>query len=319
LVGLLGLHFVTRSIAAIKENNVDLAADFHLENDIEQPSTTVIGGVKHIVASTTWKEYVRAGEPLARVKRIILPFLLYYLFGCSLIAIFGSPRVPGRGDHDFVANLIITVLFAATVTVFLLFFVIDVMWLNRVMLIKKLMELPTAWPKKLLLKYRPESDASPRIDACLSELLDIKLIAARTAVTGPLIYWPFLLIALTIVSRLSYFDDWDFPVSLIVVFALNAGGAIFAALTLRQSAEYARTRALETLHKLLYEATISTEGKASPEPRERAVVVTAKSAIEEVENLSTGAFGSFTQNPVVQAILLPGGASIIAAAQALLQ
>jgi hypothetical protein len=261
---------------------------------------------------------VNAGAFAARVRRIRLPFVAYYAFGFALVAMMGMPRVPGRGEFDVLVNFVVTVLFAVSVTIFLLFFVIDVMWLNRVMLIKKLMDSPTRWPERLLQEYRP-GEGDSKIDACLSELPDVKLIAARTAVMGPLIYWPFLLLALTIVSRLQYFDDWDFPITLIVVFALNAGGAIFAALTLRQSAEYARTRALETLHKLLYEATISTEGKAAPDPRDRALVATAKSAIEEVENLSTGAFGSFTQNPVVQAILLPGGASIIAAAQSLLQ
>src|SRR5262245_37983206 len=180
----------------------------------------------------------------------------------------GDPVVHGR--FDVLVNFVIRVLLPVSVTIFLLFFVIDVMWLNRVMLIEKPMDSPTRWPEKLLQEYRP-GEGDSKIDACLSELLDIKLIAARTAVTGPLIYWPFLLLALMIVSRLQYFDDWDFPITLIVVFALNAAGAIFAALTLRQSAEYARTRALETLHKLLYEATISTEGKETPAPRDRAL------------------------------------------------
>jgi hypothetical protein len=318
LVGLLGVHFVAKSIVAIKKSNGELEKAFHLDDGMSQPSTVSVDGVEHVVASRTWAEYVRAGQPFERFKRVVLPFLVYYLFGWSLIGMLGFPRVPGRGQLDPTVNLVITVLFAATVTIFLLFFVIDVMWLNRVMLVKKLMDLPTRWPEKLLREYRPESDANPKVDACLSELLDIKLIAARTAVTGPLIYWPFLLIALTIVSRLSYFDDWDFPVALIVVFALNAGGAIFAAVTLRQSAEYARKRALEILRKLLSEATISHQSMV-PDPRDRAVVAAAKSAIEEVENMNTGAFGSFAQNPVVQAILLPGGASILAAAQALLQ
>jgi hypothetical protein len=318
LVGLLGVHFLLKSMAAVKASNGKLAETFHLDDEVGQPPTVVVDGVEHVVASTTWAEYVRAGRLWERVKRVIPPFLLYYAFGLSLMAMLGFPRVPGRGKHDILVNLVITVGLAATVTIFLLFFVIDVMWLNRVMLVQKLMDKPTRWPKELLQEHRPERDANPKVDACLSELLDIKLIAARTAVTGPLIYWPFLLIALTIVSRLSYFDDWDFPVTLIVVFALNAGGAVFAAMTLRQSAEYARKRALETLRSILHGATVSEQGMA-PDPRDRAVVATAKSAIEEVENLSTGAFGSFAQNPVVQALLLPGGASIIAAAQSLLQ
>ena len=266
LVGLLGIHFCAKSVAAIDESNVALAKAFHL-NDPPEHGEEEKG---RVVASTIWKQYVNAGAFAARVRRIRLPFVAYYAFGFALVAMMGMPRVPGRGEFDVLVNFVVTVLFAVSVTIFLLFFVIDVMWLNRVMLIEKLMDSPTRWPEKLLREYRP-GEGDSKIDACLSELLDIKLIAARTAVTGPLIYWPFLLLALMIVSRLQYFDDWDFPITLIVVFALNAAGAIFAALTLRQSAEYARTRALETLHKLLYEATISTEGKETPEPRDRAL------------------------------------------------
>src|SRR5262249_44850057 len=171
---------------------------------------------------------------------------------------------------DVLVNFVITVLFAVSVTIFLLFFVIDVMWLNRVMLIEKPMDSPTRWPEKLLQEYR-QGEGDSKIDACLSELLDIKLIAARTAVTGPLIYWPFLPLPPVIVSRLQDFDDWDFPLPPLLVFPLNAPRALLPPPTPRQSAEYARTRALETLHKLLYEATISTEGKETPEPRDRAL------------------------------------------------
>jgi len=122
-----------------------------------------------------------------------------------------------------------------------------------------------------------------------------------------------------ILSRLHYFDNWDFPLSLSVVFTLNAAGAVFAARTLRRSAEYAREKALEKLRRRLFDAGIEKE---SPHPEIKAAAagqaVAAQQAIDEIKAVRTGAFGSFAENPVLGALLLPGGAGLIAIAQYLL-
>src|SRR5262249_49655372 len=80
LVGLLGLHFLAKSIAAIKQSNRELGTAFHLDDDVDQPAPVIGEGQKHVVASAIWAEYVRAGQPFERLKRVILPFLVYYLF-----------------------------------------------------------------------------------------------------------------------------------------------------------------------------------------------------------------------------------------------
>ena len=43
-----------------------------------------------------------------------------------------------------------------------------------------------------------------------------------------------------------------------------------------------------------------------------------REAVEEIESIRTGAFGSFAENPIVGALLLPGGASLLALVQYLL-
>jgi hypothetical protein len=309
----LGIHFVVRSMETIRKNNSDLSKRFHLTGATSRP----LPAANDAVAEMTWKDYVADGIFWTRVKRIWPHALAYFLFASFLTVLLGIPTTPARGDFAWWANLVIT-LIAALTTIFVLFFVIDAMLLNQ-RFITQLMSSPTLWPDGLLAEYRSPGATDSRIDQCLAESLDIKFIGDRTAAIGPLIYYPFILIALMILSRLHYFDDWDFPISLIVVFGLNAAGAVFAAVTARQSAEYARGKALERLRKSLFDATVAKED-TEPITRSEAAktAAAARQAIDDIQSIHTGAFGSFAQNPVVGALLLPGGAGLIAIAQHLL-
>ena len=121
---------------------------------------------------------------------------------------------------------------------------------------------------------------------------------------GQLIYYPFIVLFVMILSRVHYFDDWDWPLGLIAIFGLNAAGAVFAACTLRWAAEGARQDALGCLRQLRFAATV---GDGSKDSQARTPV--AQRALEEVEVMRSGAFGSFAENPVVGALLLPSGAT----------
>ena len=220
----------------------------------------------------------------------------------------GGPRVPSRGDLSWWADLLITRVFTVPVTIFLLFFAIDAMRLNG-KFIAQLMD-AKRWPWAAVKVYGPTANADDEIETCVAQQLAIDLIAQRTAVIGRLIYYPFILVALMMLSRLSYFDDWDLPVGLLLIFGLNGAGAVFAALTLRRSAEKARQKALGTLRRVLF--TASADGDTPQNASRRAA---AERAIEEIEAVRTGAFGPFSDNPVVRALLLPGSAGLVALAQ----
>jgi hypothetical protein len=306
LAGLLGVVFLAKSMIEIKANDSRLAARFHLPTPVEGSPADTPEDLQ--VVTHLWARYVRNGRWRERFGRVLRPALLFYALGLSLVLMLGAPRLPGRGDVSWWADMLITKVFTVPVTIFLLFFVIDAMVLNR-RFIAQLMA-ATRWPQKLVREYSGTIDVDGEVETCIVNRLAIDLIAARTEVIGRLIYYPFILLALMMLSRLSYFDDWDLPVGLLVVFGMNAAGAVFAARTLRRSAERARQTALQHLQRIVFRASVGGE---TPEQQQR--LAAAHRAIEEIEAVRTGAFGPFSDNPLVGALLLPGGAGLVALAQ----
>ena len=306
LAGLLGVVFLVKSMIEIKANDERVADRFHLRpppsaspaNAPEDPQR-----VAHL-----WARYASDGSWRNRFRRVLPPAALFYAFGLSLIFLLGMPRVPVRGNLGRWADVLITRVFTVPVTIFLLFFVIDAMVLNRRFIVRLMKA--TRWPSKLVREYGGTGGADREIETCIVKRVAIDLIAARTAVIGRLIYYPFILLALMMLSRLSYFDDWDLPVGLLIVFGLNALGAVFAARTLRRSAEDARQKALVDLARVRFHASVGG-GEAKYQRR----LAAAQRAIEEIEAMRTGAFGPFSDNPLVGALLLPGGAGLVALAQ----
>jgi len=307
---LLAFHFMAKALDLMGRSDGDIEREYLLRpigaEQIEPTEPCDRSASDIVDVQALWTSYVRLGRFRARLLRFAPPALLYYGFGFGVMALCGFPSFPGRGDLSWWADLFITRGFAVFMTIGLLFFVIDAMLLNR-WFIRHLTRGPTRWPQPLLARWRDVPDA--RTDACLAEYLDISLIAQRTAVVGQLIYYPFIVLFVMIVSRIRYFANWDWPLGLLVVFGFNAAGAVFAALTLRRAAERAREDALGRLRRLLFAAV--AEGKSS-EP----LAATARRLVEDIQSVRVGAFGSFAENPVVGALLLPSGATgLVALAQ----
>jgi hypothetical protein len=133
----------------------------------------------------------------------------------------------------------------------------------------------------------------------LADYLDIQFIARRTEVVAKLIYYPFVVLALLILSRLAVFDNWDWPLGLILVMSLSSLYAVWAAFTLRSAAERARKQVIRRLRDRYL--TCIAGGK---EPHRANVL---KELIEEIAAVRTGAFAPVSQHPVLGALLLPSG------------
>ena len=143
----------------------------------------------------------------------------------------------------------------------------------------------------------------------LDEYLDIDLIAMRTDVVGGLIYYPFVVITLLIVSRISLFDNWTWPPGLLAVIAGNGGYAAWSAAKLRTAAEEARQTALGKLNDILIARTAEGHG-SEPEAQ------TARETIAIIQAERRGAFASISRHPLLGALLLPsGGAGLWALTQ----
>jgi hypothetical protein len=109
------------------------------------------------------------------------------------------------------------------------------------------------------------------------------------------------------VARSSIFDYWTWPLSLIVVFTLNAGWALGSAMFLRRSAEQLRAAAVNALQ--------DQRAKNYTDPVKRQ---TFDELIAGVRAVRKGAFAPLTEQPFIHAIVYPsGGLGLLAVAQRL--
>ena len=242
-----------------------------------------------------WLTYLHLGRWENRWMRYSLQAVLYLCFGGLLMQVFGLPHTPCRGAACFSMN--IAVLTASVLgMVLLIFFIVDATRLCR-RLIKHLAEDSVQWPDEFLDKEARKRGVGK---AFVHEWLCIDLIAARTAVIGHLIYYPFIIVFLMYVARHSYFDRWDLPFGLVVLLSLNVAYAFGNAVGLRHSAEKARRAALARLKaNLLPLSDHVPEEKESQRQIER--------AMDAIKNNHEGAFLPVTAHPLFGAIALPSG------------
>ena len=160
------------------------------------------------------------------------------------------------------------------------------------------------WPVGTLEKISAERNMSKQT---LEEWLSIELIAERTTVIGNFIYFPFIIMFLLGMARHRYFDNWDFPTALIIIFSVNAALVISSSMALRHSAEIAKREVVKRLEGRLIRTGPARQMAETPdEARQRQEV---EWAIEAIKNNHRGAFLPFTQHPVFgAAVALPSGA-----------
>jgi hypothetical protein len=80
-------------------------------------------------------------------------------------------------------------------------------------------------------------------DPLLDYWIDIDFIAKRTKCIGELIYYPFAVVALMIVSRSTVFANFDLNWPIIITQVICLAILFICALALRQAAERARAEA----------------------------------------------------------------------------
>jgi hypothetical protein len=207
--------------------------------------------------------------------------------------VFGHPIPPCRGSLSFLIDTVVTLGFAVPLTILLTFYVIDATLVNY-RFIKCLADFPTHWPPGAYAQCRGRRLP----DADLAEYLDVRLIAERTRVVGTLVYYPFIVLFLMVISRVSFFDNWDWPVGLIALLAVSAVVAVGCSLALRRAAERARRQTLESLRQRWLQYCTGYEGQ-------RVKAEGIHNVMEEVRNERAGAFALLSQYPLLAAILLP--------------
>jgi len=265
-------------------------------------------------ARQLWEDYKQLARTPVRNIRVVLVGGIYVIFGYGLIALGEWPFIPVRGPVSEKAHLIVLIC-AAIALVFLVFYVLDAVHLCH-RFVDKLASMPTPWDKGVLIQHaKLHRIKDPEY---MSDWLDVKLTAELTRTTGNLIYYPFVILLIMFVARDRTFDNWDWPVSLIMIFFCTAAAAVLAVVTLHRGAEDARKKAIGNLQAI--KVGLMASGPTSPsgkplDPAERAgLQKQVEELITELKELKEGAYRGWKENPVIRAVLIPlGGVGSLAA------
>ncbi len=313
LVVMLCLLFLVKGSRDLTKNSDHLTEDFLFRIDQGPRSRftlrtfwTNVQRVYHPTATraaTTvdqaWSWYLDAAGPLQRTARVLVLFLLYGAIMLSLDHWVVDEEMiqPCRGWLSCRVDVIMT-LASMSLVVLLNLAVFD-----EVMLCRRWVGWVTAssggWSEQVQQEYLREYGLSQSHKAefeKLKYLAGIDLISRRTEAVNRLIRYPFIALLIMIAARNDYFDIWNYPLLLLLAWALNVVLALSGALLLYHSADRAKQAVLAGLSKQMIQAL--GLGK-DHEIRAKQV----QYIIGEVEANQKGAFVPFYQQPVVESSL----------------
>jgi hypothetical protein len=246
---------------------------------------------KWVFSGLVWHIYARREEKQNRRWRVGWATFAYLCFGWGLMLTFGFPHIPARGVVARGADLVLLV-FSVLVLVVMTMYVVDVVQ-NCNKFVRHLSRARTYWPPALQRDATQRWGVEPQY---LDEHLDMELIGTLTKAISGLVVYPSVILTLMLFSRNRYFDDWEWPPALLLIYAVNLAYAVYCYYALRRSSEKARAHSLErlgaTLHRLDAE-------------REKKVAEKVRTMMEEIRADRRGALQSFWRQPLVQALMLP--------------
>jgi hypothetical protein len=307
LATFVALYFMVRDHGKIRDNNQEIAEQFGLSEHPSRPpehrnlwvrlrwllSNSPSVGSERLALGDLWGDYLLRDKCTYRWLRTAVVSALYFAFAGLLFSLLGQPAVPYRGSAALWADRVALILSVVSF-VLLMFYVVDAVLLSA-RLVRRLSDARTRWPKEILEKWGCQN---ARFGNSFGEWLNIRLIARRTEVVGSLVVGPFVVLFLMIISRLSYFDRWDWPLSLIAIMGVNSVAAFGAVAILRRTAERTRAIALDRMKTDRVRCLVENDSHS---------LGVLDRLLAEVESLKRGAFAPITQQPVMQAFLVPFG------------
>ena len=257
-------------------------------------------GEKTHTATKLFAGYLFRSGPRHRTTRVLTATIAYGFTAFSLMFFLHGGLPPNTHVRGAFARGLDLTLLLTSVACFLgfLFYVLDAVFVTKQLFDK--IKLRTVWPQPLIAKKKEEF---PVHEQDLDGFLDVSFAADISADLGRLIYLPFLIQFLFILSRNSYFDHWTWPVALIAIFAGNFALACVAWGVLRHSAKSIRTAALDGLSKALQDAARKAHASTEERTRHKALLQMRR----QVEEVHRGAYARYIQDPALLAMLLPSG------------
>ena len=245
--------------------------------------------------------------------------ILIYKF--VLEPLFGEPANPARSDLARGLRTWTTT-FDVFSNLFLTFFVFDATF-RCLLFVYKLHRAQTAsrsklhraqveWPTKTMELFNDRLRLQTHL---VDEWIDLDFVAKRTRCIGSLIYYPFVLIALLMVSRSTVFANYAPSLTNLVAAGISLSVVFGCAILLWWAATAARNTAKQNLTdgiiaagvippRLLTRAATQRKMTRDSNPRYAEQLETLWSRVDQ---LNDGAFRPFSQQPLVRALLWPLG------------
>ena len=246
-----------------------------------------------------WSWYREASKPAQWLMRSVLLFILYIgmMWALGYYVLDEEYIHPCRGRLSCTVDWIMT-LSSTVLVVFLNLAVFD-----AVMLCRRWIGWVTAstggWSQQVQEQYLVDYGLSETQTAefeKLKYLAVVDLIGQRTEVVNRLIRYPFIALLILIAGRNDYFDIWNYPVLLLLSWALNVLLALLAAYLLYQAASKAKAAMLAGLSRQMVQALGTGQDR---DVRMKQI----QFIIDEVEANEQGAFVPLYQQPVIESSL----------------
>jgi hypothetical protein len=313
LAVILCVVFLVKGARDLVKNSDQLSEDFRFRFDQTHRSRftlrtfwTNLQRVYHSAATRTaltvdqaWAWYLDAAHLPQRTARVLILSLLYGAIMFSLDRwVLGEEMIhPCRGWLSCQVDWIMAL---STMTLVVL---LNLAVFDEVMLCRRWISWVSlssgGWSEQVQQEYLTEYGLSQSHKAefeKLKYLAGIDLISRRTEAVNRLIRYPFIALLIMIAARNDFFDIWNYPLVLLLAWALNVVLALSGALLLYRSADRAKREVLAGLSKQMIQAL--GLGK-DHEIRAKQV----QYIIDQVEANQKGAFVPFYQQPVVESCL----------------
>ena len=259
------------------------------------------GADRSIPALSVWNKYKKYTTWKRRLLRILSTSAIYSVMCYFIIAMFGKPFIPYRGDVSFWVDTIAIAACSVPFFIILLISIVD-FTIASGWLIRSLSHLEVIWPKEAA---RDISEKFNMDASYLNEWIDIQVIVKISETAGRFIYYPFIVILIFGASRLRYFDRWDMPLGLLIVIMLGLSFSVYCAASLRNAARQAR----DTILNKLWERQLSLQAL-----NKKALSGQVRMMYDAIRSMRKGAFCPFFEQPCVRAVaLFLGGAGSLVA------
>ncbi|QBR72208.1 hypothetical protein CU048_14050 [Beijerinckiaceae bacterium] len=315
--------------------------DYSLDADPDQTDDRA-KEPRSLQVKAAWKAYVGQERFWSRRfwRALTYTLAMFMIFRFVIAPMLGQPTIPARGILAYNAYWWTTRL-DVILMLFLTFFVFDATCFC-LLFVNKLRRAATQWPLETIKLFEKRMQLQPEI---VHDWIDLEFVAKRTRCIGWLIYYPFVLIALLIISRSSVFANYAPSSTILVAQGISLSVVFGCAIMLWWAATSAREATKQSLtdkiirlqgpsakerdqsasrreaHSLgndtgTNQAPCAEEGTlaaAHPLPQQKDIDDNPRYAeqletlLRRVEQLRDGAFGPFTQQPLVRAVILPMG------------